>query len=47
MLQKTMLKEWASCRGPETRRVLRSFPMIMDYADKIHRHYFPDYEHWE
>ena len=37
----------AISRGPETQKVLRTFPIIMDYADKIHKHYFPDYEHWE
>jgi len=34
-------------RAPETQNIIRSFPTIMDYADKIHNHYFPDYEHWE
>ncbi|MCJ1269502.1 hypothetical protein MMC22_009394 [Lobaria immixta] len=33
--------------APETQKILRGFPTILDYADKIHKHYFPDYEHWE
>lgn len=34
-------------RAPETQKIIRSFPSIMEYADKIHNHYFPNYEHWE
>ncbi|KAI4207108.1 MAG: hypothetical protein LQ349_009886, partial [Xanthoria aureola] len=33
--------------APETRKIIRSLPTVMDYADKIHRHFFPDYEHWD
>ncbi|KAL8770161.1 MAG: hypothetical protein Q9209_004003 [Squamulea sp. 1 TL-2023] len=33
--------------APETRKIIRTFPTVTDYADRIHRHYFPDYEHWE
>ncbi|KAL8842371.1 MAG: hypothetical protein Q9176_002760 [Flavoplaca citrina] len=33
--------------APETRKIVRSLPTVMDYADAIHRHYFPDYEHWD
>ncbi|KAL8724267.1 MAG: hypothetical protein Q9181_006903 [Wetmoreana brouardii] len=32
--------------APETQRILRSFPTIMNYAYKIHKHYFPDYVYW-
>ena len=34
-------------RAPETRKIVRSLPTVMDYADAIHKHYFPDYEHWD
>ena len=44
---KDYAKKVATYRAPETQKILRSFPTIMDYADKIHQHYFPDYEHWE
>ena len=30
-------------RGPETRETVRGFPVMMDYARRIHDHYFPDY----
>ncbi|KAI4272226.1 MAG: hypothetical protein LQ337_005450 [Flavoplaca oasis] len=33
--------------SPETRRIIRSLPTVMEYADAIHKHYFPDYEHWD
>lgn len=34
-------------RAPETRRIIRGLPTVMDYADKIHQQFFPDYEHWD
>lgn len=34
-------------RAPETRNIIRSLPTVMNYADAIHKHYFPDYEHWD
>ncbi|KAL8915358.1 MAG: hypothetical protein Q9171_000228 [Xanthocarpia ochracea] len=33
--------------APETRRIIRGLPTVRDYADNIHKHYFPDYEHWD
>ncbi|KAL8751992.1 MAG: hypothetical protein Q9199_006051 [Rusavskia elegans] len=33
--------------APETRRIIRGLPTVMDYADKIHQQFFPDYEHWD
>ncbi|KAL1971165.1 hypothetical protein VTN77DRAFT_116 [Rasamsonia byssochlamydoides] len=29
--------------GPESQKVVRSFPAIIDYARRIHNRYFPDY----
>lgn len=33
--------------APETRKVVRSFPAVVDYARRIHECYFPDYTYWE
>lgn len=33
--------------GPESRRVVKSFPVLEDYARRIHYCYFADYEAWE
>ncbi|KAL4934364.1 uncharacterized protein BDV17DRAFT_286079 [Aspergillus undulatus] len=32
--------------GPKTREVVRGFPVIVEYARRIHNAYFPDYEGW-
>ncbi|OTA58347.1 hypothetical protein K449DRAFT_354577 [Hypoxylon sp. EC38] len=32
--------------GPDSQKVVRSFPAILDYAGRIHDRYFPDYEKW-
>ncbi|TVY47840.1 Failed axon connections-like protein [Lachnellula cervina] len=34
-------------RGPESRGIVKSFPALLDYAERIHNRYFPDYAHWE
>jgi len=34
-------------RSPETKKILKSFPAVEDYARRIHDRYFPDYECWE
>lgn len=34
-------------RGPDTARIIRSYPVIMEYARKIHDKYFSDYERWD
>ena len=34
-------------RGPDTARIIRSYPVIMEYARKIHDKYFTDYERWD
>jgi hypothetical protein len=37
-----------SCiRGPETQKIVKGLPMAMEYAERIHRRYFPDYTLWE
>lgn len=32
--------------APETAKIVRSYPTIIDYAERIHTRYFPDYERW-
>ncbi|KAI0888699.1 uncharacterized protein GGS22DRAFT_152192 [Annulohypoxylon maeteangense] len=32
--------------GPISQSEVRSFPILLDYAGRIHDHYFPDYEKW-
>ena len=34
-------------RAPESRKVVNSFPAVVDYARRIHDRYFPDYVCWE
>ncbi len=34
-------------RGPESQKVVKSFPAVVDYAQRIHDRYFPDYARWE
>jgi hypothetical protein len=31
---------------PESREVVRGFPVLVEYAERIHERYFPDYERW-
>ncbi|KAI4088071.1 MAG: hypothetical protein LQ344_006333 [Seirophora lacunosa] len=33
--------------APETGKIIRSLPAVMEYTERIHSHYFPDYELWE
>ncbi|KAG8527859.1 uncharacterized protein KY384_006775 [Bacidia gigantensis] len=33
--------------SPETMSIVKSYPTIMDYANRVHKRYFPDYEKWE
>ncbi|TVY32874.1 Failed axon connections-like protein [Lachnellula subtilissima] len=36
------------CRaGPESQKIVKGFPALLDYAERIHNRYFPDYAHWE
>ncbi|KAK6067947.1 glutathione s-transferase [Seiridium cupressi] len=35
-----------STAGPDSQKVVRSFPVVLDYARKIQDKYFPDYESW-
>ncbi|KAG9570599.1 hypothetical protein KCU71_g1068, partial [Aureobasidium melanogenum] len=32
--------------APDSQVVVRSFPVVMDYAKRIHDRYFPDYKAW-
>lgn len=34
------------CRCPETQRIVRGLPVVVEYAHRIHDRYFPDYELW-
>lgn len=34
-------------RAVESQQVIRGFPMLMDYAKRIHDRYFPEYEFWD
>ncbi|TVY25158.1 hypothetical protein LHYA1_G006485 [Lachnellula hyalina] len=36
-----------SVLGPESRKIVKSFPALLDYAERIHSRYFPDYAQWE
>ncbi|GME51029.1 Glutathione s-transferase [Neofusicoccum parvum] len=33
--------------APESQKVVRSFPVVLEYAQRIHDRYFPDYQRWE
>ncbi|RMZ85506.1 hypothetical protein DV736_g6571, partial [Chaetothyriales sp. CBS 134916] len=33
--------------APDTEKIVRSFPIVMDYARRIHDRYFSDYERWQ
>ncbi|OAX80030.1 hypothetical protein ACJ72_05643 [Emergomyces africanus] len=33
--------------GPDSKKLVKKFPVILDYARRIHDAYFPDYEKWE
>lgn len=34
-------------RAPESQRMVKSFPSVLDYAQRIHRRYFPEFSSWE
>ncbi|KPM37837.1 hypothetical protein AK830_g8742 [Neonectria ditissima] len=34
-------------RAPATARIVRSYPVVVEYAERIREKYFPDYERWE
>lgn len=35
-----------STAAPDSQRVVKGFPVIVDYAQRIQDRYFPDYEKW-
>ncbi|KAI1470473.1 putative glutathione S-transferase [Daldinia caldariorum] len=37
---------WISTAGPKSRQDIKEFPVLLDYAGRIHERYFPDYEKW-
>ncbi|KAI1628535.1 hypothetical protein EDD37DRAFT_11417 [Exophiala viscosa] len=32
--------------APDSKKLVKSFPHVIEYADRIHDRYFPDYEKW-
>jgi len=40
-----ILTDW-SFRAPDSQRVIRGLPLLLDYAQRIHDRYFPDYIGW-
>jgi glutathione S-transferase len=32
--------------GPESRKLVKGFPAVVEYAERIHGRWFPDYELW-
>lgn len=36
-----------TCRAPDTERIVRGFPIVVEYAKRIHDQYFSDYERWQ
>ena len=34
-------------RAPQTGKLMRSLPFVMEYTRKIHDRYFPDYALWK
>lgn len=36
-----------SFRGPESKKLVKEFPTILNYAERIHYKHFPDYQKWE
>ncbi|KAH7141238.1 hypothetical protein B0J13DRAFT_623618 [Dactylonectria estremocensis] len=33
--------------APATAKIVRAHPVLVEYADRIHQRYFPDYDKWE
>ncbi len=34
-------------RAPVTQAIVKKLPHVVEYAERIHDAYFPDYEKWE
>jgi hypothetical protein len=34
-------------RGPDSKKAVKSFPTIVDYARRIHDRFYPDFTLWE
>jgi hypothetical protein len=35
------------CSCPDSKKLVESLPIVMDYAERIHDRYFPDYVKWD
>lgn len=33
--------------APESKTLVKTFPNVIDYAERIHNRYFPDYKKWK
>ncbi|KAK7414341.1 hypothetical protein QQX98_006783 [Neonectria punicea] len=33
--------------APTTAKIVRSYPVVVEYAERIHQKFFPDYEKWD
>ncbi|KAF3062072.1 putative glutathione s- protein [Daldinia childiae] len=41
-----IVSAWICTAGPKSHDMIKSFPVLLDYAGRIHDRYFPDYEKW-
>ncbi|KAI8956539.1 putative glutathione S-transferase [Daldinia sp. FL1419] len=41
-----IVSAWICEAGPISHDIIKSFPVLLDYAGRIHDRYFPDYEKW-
>ncbi|KAI1475601.1 putative glutathione S-transferase [Daldinia eschscholtzii] len=41
-----IVSAWICTAGPKSRDTIKEFPVLLDYAGRIHDKYFPDYEKW-
>ncbi|POS75703.1 hypothetical protein DHEL01_v205899 [Diaporthe helianthi] len=37
----------ATSAGPESQGIVKGYPVVVEYAERIHMTYFPDYEKWQ
>lgn len=39
---------WQACpRAPDSQKVVKGLPTVVEYAERIHDRYFPDYKRWD
>ncbi|KAI1660773.1 putative glutathione S-transferase [Daldinia decipiens] len=41
-----IVSAWICTAGPKSHDTIKSFPVLLDYAGRIHDQYFPDYDKW-